>query len=194
MLGQPSPGHLPWTLIDGVDPDRPDDICFRVESFCSVWAETALEGGNSADFVERAVAFANDCLWGNLVAMLIVHPTSLKEPGMQAAVERAVADLRYGTVAVNAWSAMASMLGVTGWGAYPGNSPTDIQSGAGFVGNFLMLDHMQKNVIRRPFHKRPDPLAITTRNNGAVGRCMMRFEEKPGLGRLMSLMAAAMKG
>jgi hypothetical protein len=74
-FGDPQPGHLPWTLIPDVDPDNADDICFTTEAFCSLVAETGLPASNPADFLDRAVAFANDTLWGTLGATIIVHPS-----------------------------------------------------------------------------------------------------------------------
>lgn len=55
------------------------------------------------------------------------------------------------TTAVNLWSAFGFGMGSTLWGAFPGNSDRDIQSGKGFVHNTFMLDHPQKNVLRAPF-------------------------------------------
>jgi len=80
------------------------------------------------------------------------------------AVERAVADLRYGAIGVNVWHALAFVMGTTSWGAYPGHLPTDIQSGSGVVANALMFDRPQKSVVRGPFRSRPKPpWSFTTR-------------------------------
>ena len=46
-------------------------------------------------------------------------------------VRQAIADLRYGGVAVNVWPAAIYALASPSWGAYPGHPPEDIQSGAG---------------------------------------------------------------
>jgi hypothetical protein len=77
----------------------------------------------------RAVAFANDSLWGSLNATLIVHPSSMRDAEVRASVEKAVADLRYGTVAINHWSGLGFVLGVTPWGAFPGHARNAIGSG-----------------------------------------------------------------
>jgi len=37
------------------------------------------------------------------------------------------------------------------WGAHPGNTLRDIQSGVGYVHNPYMLDNVQKSVYRAPF-------------------------------------------
>ena len=64
---------------------------FREESFAPVIAETAVGSADPAEFLEAAVRFANDRLWGTLSAGLVVHPRSMKDPAAAAAVERAIA-------------------------------------------------------------------------------------------------------
>ncbi|MGW4271975.1 hypothetical protein ACWEGQ_06330 [Streptomyces seoulensis] len=75
------------------------DIAFTEEYFAPVLTVTRLPG-QGQEFLDRAVAFANDRLAGTLGANVIVHPHTLRALG--AGFTRAVADLRYGTVAVNA--------------------------------------------------------------------------------------------
>src|SRR5690606_15034957 len=99
--GQPAEGDLPWTFIPDVNAQDEDEICFRREAFCSLFAETGIESASPAEFIDRAVAFCNERVWGTLTATLIVHPQSLRDPAVAAAVERAVANLRYGTVSIN---------------------------------------------------------------------------------------------
>ena len=143
--------NLPWAVIADVDPEQVDDICFKTEAFCSLFAETALSAQSVTDYIARAVTFANEHLWGTLSATLLVHPTSLKDPTIAAAVEQAVADLRYGTIGLNYWAGTGFTFGVTTWGAFPGHTIDDIQSGNGIVHNSLMFSEPQKSVIRAPF-------------------------------------------
>jgi hypothetical protein len=49
--------------------------------------------------------------------------------------------LKYGTVAINEWSALAFIIPTMPWGGYPGNKDNNIQSGQGFVHNSLYLNH-----------------------------------------------------
>src|SRR6266568_3534332 len=104
QFGTPQQEHLPWTLIAGVDPQNIDDMCFSTEAFCGLFAETALDAANAAEYIDNAVAFANEHIWGTLNATILVHPRSLKDPAIAAAVERAIANLRYGTLGVNYWA------------------------------------------------------------------------------------------
>src|SRR5204862_417219 len=94
-------GWLPWTFIPDVPSERVDDLCFKTESFCSLFAETALEADTPAAFLDRAAGFANDILWGTLSASIIIHPASAHAPETAAALERAVAYLRHGILSVN---------------------------------------------------------------------------------------------
>ena len=76
-LGGASAKTLPWAIVEGLDPLAVDDICFNVEAFCSLTSETALDATDEAAFVDAAVGFANDVVWGSLSATILVHPTSL---------------------------------------------------------------------------------------------------------------------
>lgn len=183
---------LPWTLISGVPPEETHDVCFRQEAFCSVMAETALKAPDVAGFLEQAVDFANDVLWGSLNATLIVHPSSLREPGVAAAVERAIARLRYGAVLVNLGAFAAYYFQVTPWGAFPGHAIDDIQSGVGKTANWLMLTRPQKSVIRAPFNKWPDPLRLTAAQAPAFARRLAYFEAMPSLRQALPLIRSAL--
>jgi len=194
LLGTAAAGELPWTFIPGVDPTATDDICFNVEAFCSLMAETALPADDAAAFVDAAVDFANDVVWGTLSASIIAHPTSLADAAVGPAVEAAVANLRYGGIGLNIWHAMAFALGTTTWGAYPGHPITDIQSGAGIVGNAFMLEHVQKSVVRGPFRSSPKPPYFSTAKNGRQTMArMLAFETGPSWAKLPGLLVAALR-
>jgi hypothetical protein len=192
-FGDPMPGHLPWTVIPGVDASATDDPCFQREAFCGLLGETALDAPGPAEFLGRAVEFANSTLWGTLCVTLLVHPASLRDPGTTAAFEDAVRDLRYGTVAVNAVPFLGYFTGVTPWGAYPGHEPWDIQSGTGKVGNALMLDGVEKSVIRAPFRRWPgDPVHIGARRPHRFARRLASFEVRPHPAKMHGLLWAAL--
>lgn len=144
---------LPWTYITNVDPSHTDDITFNTEAFCSLMAETALTADSIPEYIDKAVAFCNDTLWGTLTATLIVHPESMKDEAVKAAVERAVANLRYGTVCINTNGGIAYAILATAWGSHSGQDIYDVQSGIGFVNNTLLFDdaQIQKSVVRNTF-------------------------------------------
>jgi acyl-CoA reductase-like NAD-dependent aldehyde dehydrogenase len=193
QLGDPTEGQLPWTLIPNVNAEKKEDICFTQEAFCGLFAETGLDAESVAGFIDKAVDFANDTLWGTLVASIIVHPKSMKDPKIAAAVERAIENLRYGTVVVNEWGVTAYMLMTTPWGSYPGQDIYDVQSGIGSVNNLLMFDEPQKAVVRCPFKANPDPFRANSRNAPEFGRRMVEFQLKPSLGTLTRLFVSVLK-
>jgi acyl-CoA reductase-like NAD-dependent aldehyde dehydrogenase len=195
IFGVRAEGKLPWMLIPGVDPEKRDDICFTTEAFCGVCGETGLAAANVPEFLDRAVAFCNDTLWGTLNVTLIVHPASLKDPEVKRAVDRAVANLRYGTISVNHWAAVGFGLVVTPWGAFPGHTPQDIRSGTGFVHNTLMFERIQKTVIHAPFYVWPKPIWFATHKTAhRLAPKLYDFEASPALGKLPGILGLALRG
>jgi len=194
-LGSTTDDTAPWTLLRNVDAENVADAAFNVEAFCALTAETALEAPSPADFVRRATAFCNDVVWGSLSMTLICDPRTLKDAETGAAIDEAIANLRYGSIGVNLWHALSFALGTTVWGAYPGHALNDIQSGQGFVGNAYMFERPQKSVVRGPFVARPAPAWFATNKNGAdvMGR-LLDFEVKPSWMKLPGLFRAALKG
>ncbi len=194
-FGESSFGRLPWTLIPDLDPNLEDDLCQRAEAFCSVMAETALPAADTATFLAAAVNYANERLWGTLNVTLVIHPTSLRDPAVAAAFDRAVADLRYGTVAINHWAAIGYGMVATTWGAFPGADLYDIQSGTGVVHNSLMFDRPQKSILRAPFRATPKPpWFISNKKSLELGKRMTRFEIDPSPFKLPGIFAAALTG
>jgi acyl-CoA reductase-like NAD-dependent aldehyde dehydrogenase len=177
--------RLPWMLIADVDANRTDDICFKTESFCSVYAETALAAADPAAFVDAAVDFANNALWGTLSATVVVHPGSLRDRSTAAAFDRGLANLRYGTITVNLDLPYAYYMLLGPWGAFPGHAIYDIQSGTGHIHNLLMFDRPQKTVYRAPFTKLADPIRVTYRHSPEFGRSLVAFDAQPTPWRLL---------
>jgi acyl-CoA reductase-like NAD-dependent aldehyde dehydrogenase len=162
-FGEVGPDRVPFTLIPDLDPGAEEDIAFRTEAFCGVFGEVALDTPRSVpEFLERAVEFCNETLWGTLSASILIHPASLRDPDVAAAFERAIDELRYGTVVVNDWSGQAYGFVSPSWGAYPGAELTDIQSGRGVVHNTYLLEDIEKSVIRGPFRPVLKPLWFHT--------------------------------
>ena len=196
QFGAASGSHLPWMLVEGVSPSLQDDVVFTTEAFCSLFAETALVAASVPEYITRAVEFANENIWGSLNVTLLVHPKSLRDPAVAAAVERAVADLRYGTVAVNYWAASGFVIGTTTWGAYPGHPLSDIRSGTGVVHNMLMFDRPRKSVMRGPWRATPTPPWFVT--HGRAGRAVFRrlayFEAAPSAAKAPAIAIAALRG
>ena len=192
QIGDGSGDKLPWTIIPDVDSEA-DDIVFHTEAFCSLFAETALEADSVADYIDKAVEFANNRLWGTLTATLIIHPKSLKDPAVKAALDRAEANLQYGSVCINVWGAMSYFLGLTTWGGIPGHDKYDVQSGIGYINNALMFDRPVKSIIRRSFHQLSRPVVVTSKAYPEFARKFLYFESNPSWGKLPSVVWTALQ-
>ncbi|HEX2218745.1 MAG TPA: hypothetical protein VHG35_08055 [Gemmatimonadales bacterium] len=194
-VGTAGPGALPWTLLTGLDATDPREPAFTTEPFCSILSETEVGSDDPVEFLERAVDFANNRLWGTLSAELVVHTASLKDPVIAQAVERAIGRLRYGVVTINAWSGFAFVYGTPPWGAYPGASPADIQSGTGWVHNTPMLEGVEKAVLRHPLAMVPKPATFPSHRTAHIlARRLAHLDERASWSRVPGVVAAAMRG
>ena len=194
-FGTAGDGELPWTLIPGLSPDAEDEICFHTEAFCGVTSETALSADSPAEFMARAVELANEKLWGTLNVGLLVHPKSMADPETAAAVNRAIADLRFGAVAINCWAAVGYGLVVTPWGGFPGQDVYDIQSGTGVVHNTLMFDRVEKTVIRAPFRVNPKPPWFPSHATAQeMAKKLTDFEAERSILKLPGILWEAVRG
>lgn len=193
VLGTRKPGVLPPALMPDLDSEARELPAFSTESFCPITGETALGGTDTADFLERAVAFCNETLHGTLNAAIVLHPKTERALGDR--LESAIADLRYGSVAINHWPALSYGLGTTTWGAYPGHTLDDIQSGIGTVHNALLFDRPQKSVIYGPFRVFPKPAWFVTHRRGhEVGERLTQLEAEPSLDKIPGIVLAAVRG
>lgn len=182
-----------------------DDALLTGEVFASALGVVRLAADSPDTFLRHAVDFANGTLPGTLGATLIVHPRT--EKAHRAAVQRAIADLRYGTLGVNCWSAVGFLLGYTPWGAYPGHTRQAIGSGIGFVNNAFMLQDIEKTVVRAPFAPAPrglftgspslsprPPYFVTNRTGRTTLERVTRFTTAPGIAQLPAVFASALRG
>jgi aldehyde dehydrogenase (NAD(P)+) len=196
---------VPRTLVADVPPAPGDDFCFHEEAFGSVLAETRLPGADARAFLANATAFCNDKLWGTLGANVLIHPSTMKELG--ADFDTAIANLRYGCIAINAWTGVGFLLAQASWGAFPGHRRNDIQSGHGVVHNALLFDRPEKSVVRAPFYPFPrgaghgqaailpkPPWFVTNREAHQVMRKLTYFEGSPSALRLPSIFFSALRG
>lgn len=187
------------------DITRPDDPMLTDEVFASALGVVRLEGRDPAAFLRRATDFANDTLPGTLGATLLVHPRTEREH--RTAVHTAIAELRYGTVGVNCWSAFGFLLGYTPWGAFPGHTRQEIGSGIGFVHNAFMLEDIEKTVLRAPFAPAPrglftgspslsprPPYFATNRTGRTTMRRLTGFTTAPKAWNLPGIFLSALRG
>jgi aldehyde dehydrogenase (NAD(P)+) len=193
-FGLPSKNTLPWTLMS-LDANDKNERAFQEEYFCPVLSETEVGSSDPLEFLNAAVKFSNDHLWGTLSATLVVHPKSMKDKRIAEAVENAIAKLRYGTVGVNAWPGMSFAFCTPPWGPFPGSAQKDIQSGSGFVHNTPMLEGIEKAILRHPLTTFPKPAYFPShRTVDALMQRMTALEEKQSFAKVPAVLAAAMRG
>jgi aldehyde dehydrogenase (NAD(P)+) len=190
-------------LVADVDPGL-DHYGFRNEFFGPMMVSTSLPG-DAREFLRQAVDFCNDRLYGTLSVNLIVHPSTKKELGQD--FDRAIAGLRYGGIGINVWVGAAFLLSRAAWGAYPGHTYADVQSGIGAVHNALMFDKPAKTVVEAPFHPFPrsarngqltlfpkPPWFLTNKTAASTAKLLTEFAADPSASRLPRLFASALRG
>jgi aldehyde dehydrogenase (NAD(P)+) len=198
-------GAGPVTFITNLEASMSGDICFTTEFFGAVLGVVRLPGSNTGEFLSNAVAFANDTLEGNLGANLIIHPATAKQNA--DALETAIDELRYGTIAVNSWVGVAFAINRATWGAFPGNPRNAISSGTGVVHNSLMLEGTERSVVRGAFapfprtlrqgvvHTEPTPpFFVTNRQAAHLGELLTEAVVSGSRKKIPALVVTAMRG
>jgi acyl-CoA reductase-like NAD-dependent aldehyde dehydrogenase len=184
-------GELPWTLLSELTPDS-HAASFQVEPFCPLISVVEIDEREPEAFLDRAVRFLTEKVWGTLNAMLFV-PSSLEaDPSVEAALDHAIDELRYGTIAVNYWPAIGYGTGTPPWGGHPSSTLQDAQSGVGFVHNALMLERIQKVVLRGPLRSFPKPFYYPSHKQlTALARGLFDFEST---GSVLPLLRTGLSG
>jgi acyl-CoA reductase-like NAD-dependent aldehyde dehydrogenase len=187
-------GELPWILVRDADPERTPQL-FCEESFVCVSAETTLAADNERDFLNRAVEFANDQLWGTLSAAITVHPSFRRDKAGAACFNAALTNLKHGAVGVNHWPALVYAMMSPPWGGYPSGTLADAQSGIGSVHNTFMLEHVLKTVLEGPISMWPKPFWFPThRAPEPIAWKVLALYHRPSAWKLPGLIASSLRG
>lgn len=175
--------YLPWKLIRNADLREAPHL-FQEESFVCVCAETVLEADSATEFLERAVTFVNQDVWGTLCATITVPNAFRKQQANQ--LEQAIARLNYGAVAINHWPALNYAFMTTPWGGAPGSDLRDVVSGIGNVHNTYFLSDVEKTVLCGPLTLIPYPVWFPSHPHPeAVGWRLLDLYTQPSMGGLM---------
>ncbi|KXF48844.1 aldehyde dehydrogenase [Rhodococcus sp. SC4] len=191
-------------LVENLDLDDPQ-AALNTEYFAPVLGVLELSGP-AGSFLSDAVKVSNEQFAGTLGVNLIVHPRTIKDIGSNA-LDEAIATLRYGTVGVNAWTGVGYLTARASWGAFPGHTLDDVQSGIGVVHNALLRDGPERTVVRGPFRPTPrsivhgefsisprPPWFVTNRTAATTGRLLMRFAASPGWAAIPRIFVSAIRG
>lgn len=190
-------------LITDLDPGEYAPL-LHTEYFAPVMGVIELPYSGAA-FAAEAVRVANEEFTGTLGVNIIGAPATIKALGAQ--FDTMLAELRYGTIAVNAWTALGFLTASATWGAYPGHTVDDVQSGIGIVHNALLIDGAERTVVRGPF--RPlsrslingelsispkPPWFVTNKTAAGTGKLLTAFAGAPSWSKLPAIFASALRG
>lgn len=190
-----------------IDGDDDPTALQNTEYFAPVLGVVSV-AGTGQEFLDAAVSYANDQLQGTLGANLLIAPST--ERALGSGFERAIAKLRYGSIAINGWTAFGFITPTMTWGAFPGNTIDDVGSGIGVVHNALLLDDVERSVIRGPFRPLPrslpvlngggrltilpkPPWFVSSRTGAAVSEGLTRFRANGGALGLVKTLTKALR-
>jgi aldehyde dehydrogenase (NAD(P)+) len=175
----------------------------RTEYFGPVLGVVELPGAGQA-FLDGAVDVVNRDFLGTLGVNILGLPRTIRRLG--PGFERAVARLRYGTIAINAWTGVGFLSAAAPWGAFPGHTIDDVQSGIGVVHNALLLDETERTVVRGPFRPFPrsilhgewvllpkPPWFVSARSGALTARLLTEFAAHSSVLKLPRILAAAFR-
>ena len=198
-------GSFSRLLVTDLDYKSSNEYLFNNEVFVGALAQTFLPGESPKDYLLNTIKFCNEKLWGTLGANIIIHPKTIKELGPD--LENIISELKYGSIGINTWCAMAFLTAECTWGAFPGHTANDIQSGNGVVHNTRLFDKPEKTVVYAPFSPFPrnllkgeihmfpkPPWFVTNKQAHNVSRRFTYFQAKPGPFHLPGLFFDALRG
>lgn len=186
-----------------VDPqDR--TALLRTEYFGPVLGVIELDS-DGAEFVREAARVANDEFVGTLGVNVLAHPDTIKALGSE--FDTLIEDLRYGTVAINAWTGVGYLTPAATWGAFPGHVINDVQSGIGVVHNGFLVEKPERTVVRGPFRPFPrsvvhgewalspkPPWFVSNATAASTGELLVDFASKPSLRKVPRIFISALRG
>jgi len=185
---------------------RADEDASRLqttESFSPVLGVIEVAGTGQA-FLDAAVKTVNADFLGTLGANVLIAPADRKRLG--AGFDNAIAELKYGSIAINSWTGFAFLAAGASWGAFPGHPLDNVQSGIGIVHNALLLDHAERTVVTGPFRPFPRSIAggefalfpkppwfVTARSATRTGELLTRFAQKPSWLKMPGIFISAFR-
>ncbi|WP_329452310.1 aldehyde dehydrogenase family protein [Streptomyces sp. NBC_01724] len=197
-------GTAERTALWALDLADETESAFTTEYFGPVLGVAELPGAG-LQFLRAAMDAANDRLHGTLGANLVIDNRTTRALG--TGLRECIAQLRYGTVGVNAWTGVGYLTARATWGAYPGHELDDIASGRGVVHNALLLHRPERTVVYGPFRPAPrsvltgefsltpkPPWFVSNRTAATTGRRLTAFAARPRWSALPGIFASALRG
>lgn len=198
-------GAAPACVV--VDMAGESDPWFREnEIFAPAFSVREIGGTDPEAFLREAIRYANEELHGTLGGNILIHPATIRKIGRQR-FEEIIGDFRYGTIAINAWTGLGFLASACPWGAFPGHTLDNVESGIGFAHNTFMFDAVERVVLEAPWRPFPrnllsgnwsllprPPWFITNRRQDVVGKLLTRFQYRPGWLKLPRIFMNALLG
>lgn len=186
-----------------VDPEDRTAL-LNTEYFSPVYGVIDLDS-DGVEFLREATRLANEDFVGTLGVNIVAAPATIKALGK--AFDAMIESLHYGTVAVNAWTGVGYLTPHATWGAFPGHTLADVQSGIGVVHNGFLLEKPERTVVRGPFRPSPrsliggelsispkPPWFVNNRTAATTGRLLTAFTGKPSWAKLPAIFVSALRG
>jgi aldehyde dehydrogenase (NAD(P)+) len=176
------------------------------EVFAPALNVVELPGDNAEAYLQAAIDYANKQLYGTLGANIVIHPKTIAAIGRKR-FEDMLITLRYGTIAINAWTGVGFLTPQATWGAFPGHLLSDVQSGIGVVHNSMLFDKPERTVVEAPFRPFPrnllslsftmlprPPWFVTNKKANILGKLLVNFQHKPSLLKMPRIFLNALLG
>ena len=176
------------------------------EVFAPALNVVELSGADAEAYLQAAIDYANGQLYGTLGANIVIHPKTIAAIGRKR-FEEMLITLRYGTIAINAWTGVGFLTPQATWGAFPGHTLTDVQSGIGVVHNSMLFDMPERTVVEAPFKPFPrnllslsfamlprPPWFITNKKGNILGKLLVNFQYRPSLLKMPRIFLNALLG
>ena len=194
-LLQKEPVLLPYLInpieIDMTTPEGMKEnskYALENEPFCPALTICTLRttGKMPEDYLEMAVGLCNTHIFGSLSASMSAPSSMRDDPSVSSAVQ----SLKYGTVALNGWSAFAYGMKGLPWGAHPGETLEAVESGIGAVNQYCFIDHVVKGVVTLSNYGMPELFfpSEETLSTAAVNRAIAHMVQKPGIFSILRLL------
>ncbi|MDO8383859.1 MAG: aldehyde dehydrogenase family protein [Microbacterium sp.] len=175
----------------------------HTEYFSPVLGIIEITGSGQA-FLDRAVESVNRDFLGTLGANVIVQPRDRKALGR--GFDEAIANLKYGTIGINAWTGLGFLTAAAPWGAFPGHTLNDVGSGIGVVHNAFLIDSPERTVVTGPFRPFPrsfahgewalfpkPPWFVTARSAARTGELLSGYASGPSWAKMPAVFVSAFR-
>ena len=200
-----APGHDQRRVVVPLKQKDHQDYAENTEVFAPVLGVMDMHGSDAETYLKNAINYCNEHLHGTLGANILVHPQVKRQ--LADRWNRIIGELKYGCIAVNAWTGLGFLTVQSPWGAFPVHTIDDIQSGTGFVHNTYMFDQVERCVIEAPFRPFPrnllhgsftllprPPWFVTNKKADKLGMLLTRFQHSPGWLRIPRIFWNALLG